>query len=160
MHHVESADLCNHLQVKMLQQRWERESRRSRRKQELRRSGSPPLWRRSHLTLLPILHSRPSFLQLGATTFASAGGECTTVSCSLGKYFATSRQEEEAQPAGPAIFAPSVLSDQGGEILPRMPAATQCTHRTAQRQFNHGFGVSDGPCDAAKKYALLHNCQC
>ena len=38
-----SADLCHkqQQQVKMLQ-RWERESRRSRRKQELRRSGLPP----------------------------------------------------------------------------------------------------------------------
>ena len=39
-------------------------------------------------------------------TFVSAGGECTTVSCSLGEYFATSTPRN--QPA--AWFAPPALS--------------------------------------------------
>ena len=141
--------------VKMLQ-RWKRESRRSRRKQQLRRSGLPLS---SSLLFSGVINISPSFqfstadlhfCNWAQRPLQSAGGECTTVSCSLGKYFATSTPVEEvAQPGESAIFAPSVLSDQGGEI--------QGCHllrsvRTAQRKFNHGFGVSNGPCNVTRKF--------
>ena len=137
-------------------QRWERESRRSRRKHQLRRSGSPsPLLFSSlasftsHPPLpIPLQPADLHFCNWAQRPLQSAGGECTTVSCSLGKYFATSTPVEEvAQPGESAIFAPSVLSDQGGEI--------QGCHllrsvRTAQRQFNPSFGVSNGPCNVTR----------
>ena len=51
-------------------------------------------------------------------TFVSAGGECTTVSCNLGEYFATSTPGK----AQPVIFAPSVLSDQARRRNPAKSA--------------------------------------
>ena len=64
------------------------------------------------------------------------------------------RRNQRDQPYLHQVYFPTKAekSCQGCQLLRSV--------RTAQKQFNHGFGVSNGPCDAARKYALLNNCQC
>ena len=142
-------------------QRWERESRRSRRKQELRRSDSPPL------LFSGVVHISPSFqfstADLPFCNWAQRPLQAQVENAQL--YLAAlestlqpqgrrRRRNQRDQPYLHQVYFPTKAekSCQGCQLLRSV--------RTAQRQFNHGFGVSNGPCDAARKYALLNNCQC